>query len=175
MEIWLYEVGFPSHEISNYGRVKNKKTGYILKSFSDRHGYLRLSIGSVNNVYVHRLVCETFFGPPDNNCCYVNHIDGNRQNNYYLNLEWCTPQDNIRWGVSHGNINPIIGLEKAREVNLRPVRIIELDRYFSNVKECAEFLGINPNRVSRCLTGERKGQRLHGYHVEYVKRGDVNE
>ena len=48
----------------------------------------------------------------------------------------------------------------------------ELIDYYINqkhsIKECAEYLGINPNRVSRCLVGERKGQKLHGYSIEFV-------
>ena len=170
-EIWLDLDRFPNHQVSSYGRIRNKKTNYVLRPFPDRYGYLRVSIGSVDNVPIHRLVCEAFYGPPRGNRNQVNHIDCDRQNNHIFNLEWVTPHENIKWGVERGNINPSIGLNRAIEVNRRPVRIIELDKIFNSVKDCAEFLGINPNRVSRCLSGERKGQRLHGYHLEYVSGG----
>lgn len=51
--------------------------------------------------YVHRLVCEAFYkiDPLRNE---VNHIDGNRQNNHYLNLEWCTSQENKLHAISSG-------------------------------------------------------------------------
>jgi hypothetical protein len=168
MEDWINAYGYPSYEVSTYGRVRNKKTGYILKAFPDRYGYLRLSLGNTDNVYIHRLVCESFYGLPENESCHVNHIDADRQNNHILNLEWCSPSENIRWGVRKGNLNPIKASIRAREINMKPVRIVELDKIFSSVKECAEYLGINPNRVSRCLVGERKGQRLHGYHIEFI-------
>lgn len=62
-EIWLDLKDFPNHQVSSHGRVRNKKTGYILKPFQDRYGYLRVSIGNTDNVYIHDLVCKTFVGP----------------------------------------------------------------------------------------------------------------
>lgn len=169
MELWADIAWKPSHQISTKGRVRNSRTGYVLKPFPDRYGYLRVSLGNIDNVYIHRLVCETFHGAPPNSDYQVNHIDCNRQNNSVENLEWCTASENISWGVSHGNVNPIKGSMRAREVNVRPVRIVELDRKFASVKECAEYLGVRPTNVSRCLVGSRKGQRLHGYCLEFVE------
>ena len=168
MEEWRDIDGRPNHQVSDLGRVRNRKTGHVLKPSSDRYGYLRLSLGSVDNVYVHRLVCKAFHGEPIGNRNQVNHIDCDRQNNCANNLEWCTGSENIKWGVDHGDVEPHIGLRRASEVNRKPVRIIETNETFSSVKECAEHLNVRPNSVSRCLVGERKGQRLHGYHIEFV-------
>lgn len=168
MKEWRDISGHPNHQISEDGQVRNRKTGHILKQSPDRYGYMRLSLGSTDNVYVHRVVCEAFHGEPIGARTQVNHIDCDRQNNSASNLEWCTPSENIKWGVSHGNLDPSVGLARAREVNQKPVRIAELDRTFPSVKDCADFLGTKPNRVSRCIVGERKGQRLHGYHVEHA-------
>jgi hypothetical protein len=44
--------------------------------------------------YAHRLVAMHFI-PNINDKTDVNHIDGNRSNNYYLNLEWATRSENI--------------------------------------------------------------------------------
>lgn len=169
METWVDVAWKPSHQISNKGRVRNSRTGYILKPFPDRYGYLRVSLGNYDNVYIHKLVCEAFHGAPPGEDYQVNHIDCNRQNNCVENLEWCTASENISWGVSHGRVDPTIGLAKAREANLRPVRIVELDREFPSIKACAEFLGVAPTNVTRCLKGERRGQRLHNYNIEYVE------
>lgn len=167
-EEWITAYGFPSYEISTHGRIRNKYTKRILKQFADRYGYLRVSLGNADNVYIHRLACMSFYGPPENEQMQVNHIDGDRQNNHVLNLEWCTPRENIKWGIHNGNIDPSIGLAKAVEVNRKPVKIVELNETFDCVKDCAEFLGVPPTNVSRCLVGSRKGQRIHGYHIEFV-------
>ena len=167
-EDWADLLEFPNHQVSSYGRVRNKRTGHILKPFSDKYGYLRMSIGNVDNVYIHRLVCKTFLGPPEEGQTQVNHIDGNRQNNNVLNLEWCTPSENIKWAVHKKSIDMDILSRKALSVNLTPVRIVETGTTFSSVKECAEYLNVSPTNVSRVLIGERKGQRIHGYHIEYI-------
>lgn len=169
MEHWVDLSRFPNHEISTHGRVRNKRTGHILTPFSDRYGYLRLSIGSTDNVYIHRLMCETFYGPPGYENAQVNHIDCNRQNNNLLNLEWCTPSENIRWGVFRGDCDPRKASAVAAVVNRKAVRIVETGETFASVKECAGHLGVKPTNVSRCLAGARKGQRLKGRHVEYIE------
>lgn len=172
MEIWIDAAGFPSHEISTYGRVRNKKNGHILKPIVDKDGYLRLSIGNIDNVPIHRLVAKSFYGEPDDDRTCVNHIDCNRQNNHILNLEWCSVRDNVRWGVYKGTIDPSKGLSRAIEANNKAVRIRETDQIFKSVKDCAEYIGVPPTRVSRCLSGSRKGQRLHGYHIDPVIKED---
>lgn len=44
--------------------------------------------GRTYNFLVHRLVAEAFCEPFHGEC--VNHIDGNRLNCHYTNLEWCS-------------------------------------------------------------------------------------
>jgi hypothetical protein len=159
---------FKNHQVSSQGRIRNKKRLNVLKPIIDKDGYERLSIGSVDNVLVHKVVCETFAGSAPHKGMEVNHIDADRTNNHCLNLEWVTSSENTKWGVHKGNINPIKASIAAIEVNKTPVRIVELDMIFESVKDCAEYLGVHPNRIPRVLKGERKGQLLHGYHLEYV-------
>ena len=168
MESWIDSKKYPKYQVSTHGRIRNRETGLVLKDSLDRYGYPRLTLGNTRNVSVHRLVCEEFYGAPPNENSQVNHIDGNRSNNHVLNLEWCSPSKNIKWGVMKGTIKPSIGLEKALEVNKKPVRIPDLNKTFDSVKDCAEFLGVRPTNVSRCLVGERKGRPIHGHKVEFV-------
>lgn len=168
MDTFVDVYGFPSYEINTHGEIRHKKNKRILRAFPDRYGYLRVSLGDVDNVYVHKLMCLTFFGPSPYPNAQINHIDRNRQNNDILNLEWCTPSENIRWSIQNGSIDPNKASMKAMEVNRKRVRLKETGDIFNSVKECADFLGVSPTNVSRCLRGSRKGQALHGYHLEYV-------
>ena len=171
--MWADIPGHPNHQINIYGQVRHKRKKNILKPVLDKDGYYRMSLGNIDNVPIHRIMCKTFYGEPSGNKNQVNHKDCNRQNNYILNLEWCTPSENIKWGVKHGNIDPMKGLLKAAQINPKPVRIVETGQVFHSVKDCAEYLGTHPNRVSRVLVGERRGQRLHGYHIEFVEKEDM--
>ena len=169
-EYWVDLKDYPNHQVSSQGRVRNKKTGYVLKPTINKDGYEVLSLGNKDNLCVHRLICEAFYGEPPENKTYVNHIDANRQNNHALNLEWCSARDNIKWGIYKGNIDYKKGLTRAREVNKKPIRIIELNKIFDSVKDCAEFLKVAPTNICKCLNGSTKGQTLHGYHFEYIAK-----
>ena len=90
---------FPHYEVSTDGRVRNSKTGRILKALANKPtGHLH--IGLVNDkqqsfMYVHRLVATAFCNN-ENNYNVVDHIDRNPSNNNYQNLRWCTMSENSR-------------------------------------------------------------------------------
>lgn len=111
-EIWKDLVDFEGYyEVSNTGLVRRKlaptvyKDGRIayfsqtiLKPGKDCKGYLRVFLSVKSKQYsrrVHRLIAKTFI-QNTLNLPQVNHKDCNKENNNYLNLEWCTNIDNMR-------------------------------------------------------------------------------
>ena len=75
------------YEVSTDGRVRNSKTGRILRGRLNRNnGYYRVNLRGKDE-YIHRLVLKTFV-PNDNYRKYIRHIDRNKQNNSLSNLEW---------------------------------------------------------------------------------------
>ena len=95
-------VEYPKFEISDLGRIRNKETGKILKTFLVNeylsvNCYDKTENGKIKKIRfaVHRCVAERY-RPNDKPGIKteVNHIDGTKTNNIYTNLEWCTPKEN---------------------------------------------------------------------------------
>lgn len=92
--------------ISNYGNIYSRLTNKLLKKQITEKGYQSIILQIEKSLdenhrfqltfKVHRLVAYEF--------CYrdsilkndVDHIDANRINNYYKNLEWVTSEENIK-------------------------------------------------------------------------------
>jgi hypothetical protein len=91
--------GYQPYEVSTYGRVRNTRTGRILKPCLDTHGYLTVCLYTAKNtkysVRIHRIVSIAFLPNPSEKP-EVDHIDNNRQNNNVENLRFCTRQENCR-------------------------------------------------------------------------------
>lgn len=101
-EIWLYISGYEGiYSISNYGRVKNNRTGLILKPVRQSKGYYQVFLSVKNKSvhrFIHRLVAEAFL-QNTNNYPQINHKDENKANNCWWNLEWCSAQYNTVYGT----------------------------------------------------------------------------
>lgn len=87
-----------SYFITNKGDCYNSNTNKYLKgTINKKNGYkaykLTLPNGKQKMCYAHRLVALAFIDNPKNKPM-VNHIDGNKLNNYIDNLEWCTASEN---------------------------------------------------------------------------------
>ncbi|GAG27419.1 unnamed protein product, partial [marine sediment metagenome] len=96
------------YSVTSFGRVwshekiKRCKNSYgvykarFLKLQLNRYGYLCIGLHKYNKkklCTVHRIEAQAFIKNP-NNLSEVNHKDGNKQNNYIDNLEWCTDEEN---------------------------------------------------------------------------------
>lgn len=80
-----------------------KKSGLLVEGnmCDNGNGYLTVGLGGKRK-YIHRLVAEYFCKKPSDDHTQVNHIDGDKSNNNYSNLEWVTPKDNIKHAHSEG-------------------------------------------------------------------------
>lgn len=116
LEDWKVIPGYGNYEVSSFGKVRNKKTGRILKPHG-KGGYLHVGLsssGKGKSTSVHRLVALTFLENADNKA-HVNHKDKNRSNNNINNLEWCTPLEN--------NVHKCASLEQKTNQNLKVWRV----------------------------------------------------
>ena len=95
------------YEVSNKGRVRNVKTGKILKPINNGLGYLFVSLyknRTEKKHYLHRLVAQAFIQNP-NKLPEVNHKDEIRTNNNLDNLEWISHRDNSNYGKHNERIS----------------------------------------------------------------------
>jgi hypothetical protein len=115
-EVWRPCTKSNKYEISNGGKVRNSKTGRILKP-ANKGGYMSVGL-TINDLRktqsIHQLVGLTFIDNPENKP-HINHIDKNKSNNHVNNLEWCTPAEN--------NAHKFLTLTSTTNQNLKLWRV----------------------------------------------------
>lgn len=159
-EEWKRLAEYPNYLISNYGRIMNIRTKRLLKPYADNcGGYLCVSLWKNNRGAVkriHQLVYIIFHEDNNLNGYVINHVDGNKKNNYYLNLEKITYKENNLHAVyqikTNKSAKPVLQLDNNRNV---------IEEYPS-IAAAEKQLKING--ISRAV---RKGGRAGGYYWEF--------
>lgn len=162
---------FGSYYVSNHGRVRNEKTGTLLKQeivISKRlYGGRRtrrvvLSCnGGRKHYLVHRLVAEVFIPNPEKKP-QVNHIDGNPENNFVDNLEWATPSENQKHRFD------VLG-QKTNGWLKQCKKIVCLDTgaVYKSLSEAARAEQTDVKNIWRVVSGRRKTH--HKKHWAYLE------
>ena len=176
-EIWKDIKGYEGlYQISNFGRVKSfvKKEPKILKCGLTGIGYYTVNLCNAKNrssKKIHRLVAEAFIPNPNNLPC-INHKDGNKLNNYFGNLEWCTSSHNNKEAYRLGLRKPLKGKNNYYSKKLM-TKIYQYDLYGNFIKEwesqssIQRELGFWQQNINKCVHGKRK--KAHGYIWKNVK------
>ena len=162
-EIWKDIKDFEGrYMISNFGNVKsltrNGTLGGAIKII-EKHNYLRVRLWKnkvVRTLFVHRLVAQAFVPNPLNKP-QVNHKDGNKKNNYFENLEWCSASENMVHAYKNGLVKtrPIHQIKDGKIVNT-----------FLNIHRASVETKIQYSSIYNCANGILK--QAGGYDWRYA-------
>lgn len=141
-----------AYSISNIGRIWSKKMKHFIAIRTSNHGYLtadlftrRKGVVRRKKIYVHRVVAQCFVPNPQNKPI-VDHIDNDKTNCVYTNLQWVSNSENVQ--------KPFLQDKEYRRSRCgkQPVYINTTPKvYFDSMAECAKSLGLPKERIKTVL------------------------
>ena len=83
--------------VSDRGRILSMAKGSprIVLGKVNSKGYLRFILNG-RAEFIHRIVARLFLPSPQEGQTQINHINGIKSDNRAVNLEWCTPSENLQ-------------------------------------------------------------------------------
>lgn len=140
--------GYEEYSIDTNGVVYSKKDKPLKYSLNYR-GYCMVNFminGKRKGFGIHTLVAKQFITNNDIEKTQVNHKDGDKTNNHVENLEWVTPQENVKHAINvlgfsnkgeyNANAKKVFGFDKKskEQIYMFPC-VMDAGRYFSNNNE----------------------------------------
>lgn len=179
---WVALDNYPSYYICKEGLVKSckAKEPIILKPHKgDIQGHLNMRMtdkdGNLKEVYLHRLLAQTFIPNPDN-LPLVRHLNDIKDDNRLENLAWGTRLDNQKDSVRNGTAYSLtdedreIGFRKTRKPTVFEKEGIRLE--FISLNEGCRELGLQESNAWKVINGQRPHTK--GYKVYYKEQGKMD-
>lgn len=161
---WAPVLGYEKeYLVSTDGRVYSIRNKKCLKPRIHSAGYQRVLLcknGTPKDAYIHRLMCEAFYGIPTDGRNYVNHLDENKTHNQITNLEWTTNSKNVKYSwdlhkqerIDYYKENPpaaiaIVGYRKKTKQKVGQ---------WKSMSEAARQLKVHVSNISRSVKSKGK-------------------
>lgn len=140
--------------------TKVLRKGKIMKQTKTKNGYLCVGLFKDKKIkwtLVHRLVAEVFI-PKDNTRKHVNHIDNNKANNCVLNLEWCTPAENLTHARLCGGLKNLpakatLNKDRFTDEQVRKIKEHKLATRLPNSILAVKY-GVTRRSIDRIVSGQ---------------------
>lgn len=164
-------VNCSKYSIDEFGNVFNSYSNRYLKNTLGDDGYYKISLidddGNRKYFRVNRLVGISFVPNPENKPV-INHKDGDKHNNHYKNLEWCTVSENTKHSYANGlqktnngfsvlDHNKVHKICKLLEQGVRPKEISVITNTPNR-----KIIEIRNRTYWTCISDE--------YNIDYVKK-----
>ncbi len=162
MERWKQIEEYPMYEVSSKGRIRNIKTGRILRTYEDPCGYQIVNLtknGKQKTVRIHTIMLNTFYGK-DYDDVIATYLDGDKTNLDIDNLDWSRQTD-----IQNRRFRRCM---LTGEHNNKLIRVVETGEEFESVTEAGRALGLSRSTISKCLNYPYYKNRL-GYHFVEIE------
>lgn len=164
--------------VSEDGHIYNTKTDNICNGSINHWGYCKCKITTDTPmqsghcwkaVSIHRMVAGTYVYDRNQLGLIVNHKDCNKANNYFSNLEWVTPAENIHHASVHGLMSHGENHcgAKLKEAQVHEICQILQDKTYTTIKELASRYGVDILTIRDIAIGNNWKEISCQYNIEY--------
>lgn len=131
---------YDNYIIYDDGRIYSKNRKKFMTNKIMQDGYIRMELYKDKKpkmFNVHRIVAEIFIDNPENKP-FVNHKDGNKQNNKVENLEWVTQKENIEHAFRMG-----LSKYQLKNTGILCKKVNQFDSDMNLIKQWPSIIEIN--------------------------------
>lgn len=154
------------------GRIYNiSKSKFVHITKNKSTGYSTVSVGGANH-YVHRLVAQAFIPNPDGKE-EVNHIDGDKDNNFYTNLEWVSSTENKAHAVETGLATNNTDRQRKSRSKTGKVTAKRLSETYTVITEQPVEITNNVTGESKTFVSGAEASRYYNHGISWA-RGVIN-
>ena len=176
--------------IYSNGQIFDLKLNKFLSFQINKDGYYKVTLkndfGKRKTFSVHRLVAFLYINNFSNKKTEVNHIDGNKKNNDYLNLEWCTHSQNIKHAWDNKLLkNTEQRIKKIKDANIgrfgklnarsKVIQCIETGEIFESIELAGKHYNICAQGIGKVALGKQKSAGKHKFTNQSLTWRYINE